>query len=150
MSRLAPARSICRRFCVRQGRPAPCSITSRTRARTRFSTFRKAWSISKRSEGRKGRKGRMNVMSRRDFLRSTAAETVVTGFLAAGGATLRAKPLGLPIGSQTYPHRARLKEDLPRLLKQFADLGIEAIELCSPFGYAEFAGLANGDEVRKL
>src|SRR5438874_4522749 len=91
----------------------------------------------------------MNIVSRREFLRATAADTVVTGLLA-GGARVRAKPLGLPIGSQTYPHRALLKQDFPGLLKQLADLGVQQIELCSPFGYADFAGLSNGAEVKKI
>src|SRR4030095_12194924 len=31
-----------------------------------------------------------------------------------------------------------------------ADLGIQRIELCSPLGYAEFAGLTNGAETKKI
>ena len=91
----------------------------------------------------------MNIVSRRESLRATAADTVVTGLLA-GGARVRAKPLGLPIGSQTYPHRAMLKQDFPGLVKQLAALGVEAIELCSPLGYADFAGLVRGREVKKI
>ena len=91
----------------------------------------------------------MNIVSRREFLRATAADTVVTGLLA-GGARVRAKPLGLPIGSQTYPHRAMLKQDFPGLVKQLAALGVEAIELCSPLGYTDFAGLVRGREVKKI
>jgi hypothetical protein len=34
-----------------------------------------------------------------------------------------------------------IKQDFPGLLKQLADIGVQRIELCSPFGYAEFAGL---------
>ncbi|MBS1787178.1 MAG: sugar phosphate isomerase/epimerase [Acidobacteria bacterium] len=43
-----------------------------------------------------------------------------------------------------------LKQDFPALLKQFVELGIQRIELCSPFGYAEFSGLTNGKEVKKI
>src|SRR5271166_4799262 len=57
--------------------------------------------------------------------------------IAADG--LHAAPLGLPIGSQTYPHRQRIKDgDFAGLCKDMAALGVESIELCST-GYAEFA-----------
>jgi sugar phosphate isomerase/epimerase len=70
--------------------------------------------------------------------------------MAASAVELDAKPLGLPIGSQTYPHRALLKQDFPGLLKLFAGLSIQRIELCSPLGYTDFAGLAKGSEVKKI
>ena len=91
----------------------------------------------------------MAEISRREFFKKAGTETAVAGFLAAAVVELGANPLGLPIGSQTYPHRAMLKQDFPGLLKQLADLGVQRIELCSPLGYAEFAGLANGAEVKK-
>jgi sugar phosphate isomerase/epimerase len=63
---------------------------------------------------------------------------------------LAANPLGIPIGSQTYPHRQRIQTgDFAGLLKDMADLGIGQIELCSP-GYREFASLANGKETGKI
>jgi sugar phosphate isomerase/epimerase len=92
----------------------------------------------------------MAEISRREFFKKAATDTAVAGFLAAAVVELGANPLGLPIGSQTYPHRAMLKQDFPGLLKQLADLGVQRIELCSPLGYAEFAGLANGAEVKKI
>jgi sugar phosphate isomerase/epimerase len=92
----------------------------------------------------------MARMSRREFVKQAAADAAVAGLLAARGAQLHASPLGLPIGSQTYPHRAMLKQDFPGVLKQLADLGVQQIELCSPFGYADFAGLAKGAEVKKI
>src|SRR5204863_3964194 len=96
-------------------------------------------------------KGRsMAAVSRREFIRKTAADAAVAGLLAARVARLRANPLGLPIGSQTYPHRALLKEDFPGLLKQLAALGVQQIEMCSPFGYADFAALTKGAEVRMI
>ena len=53
----------------------------------------------------------MAAISRREFFRKTATDVAVAGLFAAGGvATLRAKPLGMPIGSQTYPHRAMIKD----------------------------------------
>src|SRR5437867_4726199 len=93
----------------------------------------------------------MSAMSRREFFGQTARDALAAGLVAGGIVEeLRANPLGIPIGSQTWPHRALLKQNFPALLKQLADIGIQRIELCSPFGYAEFAGLSNGKDVRKL
>jgi sugar phosphate isomerase/epimerase len=92
----------------------------------------------------------MAVYSRREFLKKTATDAAVVGFLAASGAELRANPLGLPIGSQTYPHRAMIKDgNFAGLLKMLADIGVQEVELCSP-GYAEFASLSDGKQVRKI
>ena len=52
----------------------------------------------------------MAPMSRREFFRQAATDAAVAGFLAAAAPPLRANPLGLPIGSQTYPHRPLLKD----------------------------------------
>ena len=92
----------------------------------------------------------MAEISRREFFKKAAADATVAGFLAAAVKEVDADPLGLPVGSQTYPHRAMLKENFPGLLKQLADLGVQRIELCSPLGYTEFAGLAKGVEVRRI
>jgi len=51
---------------------------------------------------------------------------------AAAAAVLRAKPLGLPIGCQTYPVRADINKDLPGTLATLRSAGFETIELCSP------------------
>src|SRR5262245_40434182 len=93
---------------------------------------------------------RMAENSRRELFKKVATDAVAAGFMAAGVVDLHANPLGLPIGSQTYAYRAMLKQDVPGLRKQMADLGIQRIELCSPFSYSEFAGLAKGAEVRKI
>ena len=70
--------------------------------------------------------------SRREFFR-----------LSAAAVSLAAAPLGLPIGSQTYPHRQRIKDgDFAGLCKDMADLGVGILELCST-GYAEFASLSD-------
>ena len=47
----------------------------------------------------------MTAISRREFLKKAATGTAVAGFMATSVAELHANPLGLPIGSQTYPHR---------------------------------------------
>src|ERR1044071_850289 len=86
---------------------------------------------------------KMREFSRRRFIRNTVGGAMGSGFLSAG-------PLGLPIGSQTYPHRQRIKDgDLAGLCKDMAALGIGSLELCSP-GYAEFASLSDGKQTRKV
>src|SRR5262245_8633366 len=90
-------------------------------------------------------------VSRREFLRSSATDAIAVGFLAAGAVRLDANPLGLPIGSQTYPHRQMIKDgNFAGLAKTLADVGVQAVEMCSPFGYADFAGLTDGKQVRKI
>src|SRR5215475_2234993 len=85
----------------------------------------------------------MPAISRRDFLRTSAA--------AAGlAATVQANPLSLPIGSQTYPLRQRIKDgDFAGVCRDLAQLGVGIIELCSP-GYGEFTSLTDGKQVRKI
>src|SRR3954462_3239821 len=85
----------------------------------------------------------MYEFSRRRFLQAAAAATITARVLPAN-------PLGQPIGSQTYPHRQRIKDgDFAGLCKDLAALGVGSVELCSP-GYAEFTPLANGKETRKI
>ena len=68
----------------------------------------------------------MGRMSRRDFFKHAATNAAVAGLLAGRVAHLHGNPLGLPIGSQTYPHRAMLKQDFPGVLKQLADRQLHA------------------------
>ena len=77
----------------------------------------------------------MAPISRREFLRQAAADAAIAAFVAGGAVQLRANPLGLPIGSQTWPHRAQLK-DFPAFVKTMADIGVTRLELCSPIGTA--------------
>ena len=92
----------------------------------------------------------MPAISRREFLKQSATEVAFVGFLAVGSRELHANPLGLPIGSQTYPHRQRIKDgDFAGLCKDMAALGVGSLELCSP-GYDEFARLADAKQTRKI
>jgi sugar phosphate isomerase/epimerase len=92
----------------------------------------------------------MRAISRREFFEKSAAGAAAAGFLPAASRGVYANPLGLPIGSQTYPHRQRIKDgDFAGLCKDMADLGVGILELCSP-GYAEFASLTNGKQTRKM
>jgi sugar phosphate isomerase/epimerase len=90
--------------------------------------------------------------SRREFFRRAGLDAAAAGLLVSNVTTmLNATPLGLPIGSQTYPHRAMIKEgNFAGLAKIFADLGIQAVEMCSPFGYDEFAPVSDGKLVKRV
>jgi sugar phosphate isomerase/epimerase len=97
----------------------------------------------------------MSAISRRTFLKNAGATATTASFLAAAGALrLRANPLGMPIGCQTWPVRDMIAKDFPGTIKQLAAAGFQTIELCSPVGYADsgFAGLAayKGAELRKI
>jgi sugar phosphate isomerase/epimerase len=96
----------------------------------------------------------MSGLSRREFVRNAAIQAAAVGFIAGGGLELRANPLGLPIGCQTWPVRDMIAKDFPGTIKQLADAGFQTIELCSPVGYADsgFAGLAkySGSELREI
>jgi sugar phosphate isomerase/epimerase len=83
-------------------------------------------------------------------MKTAGTDLAVAGFLAAGVTRLTAAPLGLPIGSQTYPHRMMIRDgNFPGLLKTLADIGVQQIELCSALGYADFASLSDGKQVAK-
>src|SRR6188508_3130187 len=93
----------------------------------------------------------MSALSRREFFRKTATDAAIAAFVAAGGTRLLANPLGLPIGSQTYPHRAMITEgNFAGLLKTLKDIGVDRIELCSAIGYKEFASLADAKQTAKM
>ena len=89
----------------------------------------------------------MAGISRREFLEKSAVGAGVAGLLAANAGTLSANPLGLPIGSQTYPHRALIAEGkFADVLKELKSIGIDQIELCGFLGgtfYPEFKSLMN-------
>lgn len=92
----------------------------------------------------------MPTTSRREFFKKTA----MAGLLAAAARQLRANPLGLPIGCQTYPVRRMIGQDFPGTIKQLAAAGFQSIELCSPVGYSDsgFGVLAKykGPELRRI
>ena len=92
----------------------------------------------------------MTPITRRRFIEKAGMATAVAGLVAAKQARLGADPLGIPIGSQTYPERQMIADGkFPELLKNFYAAGIRQIELCSP-GYAQFKSLADGKQTRKL
>lgn len=87
----------------------------------------------------------MPTLSRRDMLK------MATGAIALSMSTrTHGNPLGLPIGSQTWPHRQMIKEGaFGELLDTLKGIGVETIELCSPFGYENFASLTDGKQVKQ-
>jgi len=96
----------------------------------------------------------MLAISRRDFCKVAAAQSAAVGLISAGVLKLRANPLGMPIGCQTWPVREMIAKDFTGTLKQLAAAGFQSIELCSPVGYADegFGGLAKykGSELKKI
>lgn len=96
----------------------------------------------------------MPQMPRREFLKTAAKGAALAGALSAGAIELRANPLGLPIGCQTWPVRKMIAQDFPGTLKQLHDAGFRSIEMCSPIGYDDsgFGDLKKykGSELRKI
>lgn len=96
----------------------------------------------------------MSMISRREFVKNATTYAAAASFLSGNVLELRANPLGLPIGCQTWPVREMIAKDFPGTIKVLADSGFQMIELCSPVGYADsgFAGLAKykGSELRKI
>lgn len=77
----------------------------------------------------------MRTISRREWLGGAAAAI-------AAGQVLRADPLGMPIGVQTWIVRDALQKDFSGTLHMLAESGFRAIEMCSPPGYG-WTSLAN-------
>src|SRR5665213_6174 len=87
----------------------------------------------------------MSEVTRRQFLAAAG--------VAAAASGMRANPLGMPIGCQTYPVRTNLQADFPGTIKMLTDAGFSTIELCSPAGYRELSGIGvakySGKELKK-
>ena len=96
----------------------------------------------------------MSAISRRDFCKTAAGLTAAAGLFSIAALELRANPLGLPIGCQTWPVRDLIAKDFPGTIQTLAKAGFQSVELCSPVGYADsgFAGLAKykGSELRRI
>src|ERR1700675_4208666 len=96
----------------------------------------------------------MPAISRREFLKNSATTAAAAGFLSAWALELRANPLGVPIGCQTWPVREMIAKDFPGTIQQLAAAGFQSVEMCSPVGYADsgFAELSkySGTEIRKI
>lgn len=86
-------------------------------------------------------------MTRRTFIQSGAAAVVLAGTRVA-----RANPLGLPIGFQSYVVRKSIATDFAGTMKGLSAGGFQTVELCSPYGYTDFASLQQYKpaELRKM
>jgi sugar phosphate isomerase/epimerase len=94
----------------------------------------------------------MAAISRREFFKKTTADAALAAIVASG-IKLRANPLGIPIGSQTYPHAARIKAgEFAQLMKDMKAAGIEQVELCDPWNYVSqgFDKLMDGKTTKKM
>ena len=92
----------------------------------------------------------MDEISRREFIKQSAATSAAAALLPIAAREMTMNPLNMPIGSQTWPHRQRIKDgDFAGLCRDMKALGIGSIELCSP-GYGEFGGLADAKRTRKI
>src|SRR5579863_5639283 len=70
----------------------------------------------------------MNAENRRQFLRHTS------GLAALGACSLRANPLGLPIGLELYTVRNELEKDFAGTIKKVAAIGYKEVELYAFLG----------------
>ena len=85
-----------------------------------------------------------------EFIEKAGMGTAIAGVWRRRAIGLGADPLGIPIGSQTYPERQMVADGkFVELLKNMHGAGIRQIELCSP-GYAQFKSLADGKQTRKI
>jgi len=100
------------------------------------------------------REDTMSTITRREFLRKASANASVVGLAWESAEALRANPLGMPIGCQTWPVRELIAKDFAGTIKMLAKAGFDSIELCSPVGYADhgFAGIGRltANELRNI
>ncbi len=93
-------------------------------------------------------------MTRRDFIRQSAMAVGAVALVNQPALTLHAKPLGMPIGFQSWVVRDRLAKDFEGTLRQLGALGYQTIEMCSPPDYASsgFGPLASlkAPEMRRI
>jgi sugar phosphate isomerase/epimerase len=75
------------------------------------------------------------AMTRRHFIRNTSLALGATA-LAQSPLPAHAKPLGMPIGFQTWVVREKLAKDFPGTLREMAAMGYQSLEMCSPPDYA--------------
>jgi sugar phosphate isomerase/epimerase len=94
--------------------------------------------MGKRGRGEFDEGGIMKTISRRKFLGTSAMGIAGAAYLARAGAKLRANPLGMPIGVQTWEVRDTIGKDFDGTLHKLSADGFQAIEMCSPPGYKMF------------
>jgi sugar phosphate isomerase/epimerase len=93
----------------------------------------------------------MAVSSRREFLQQAGGGSAALAFMVANGIKLNANPLGMPIGSQMWPHQTLINnsyEGFEKVCKDLKAVGVDTIETISPSG--PFSNLADGKRLRKI
>ncbi len=95
----------------------------------------------------------MGRISRRSFFEKSAVGVTAAGYLAAAASKMKANPLGMPIGFQSWSVQQLLQKDFDGTLKDMAGWGFQSMELCSPpsyrqFGFGGLIGL-KGSELRE-
>ena len=70
-----------------------------------------------------------NIYSRRAFLRGAVAGAATIAGIGDWPTTVKANPLGLPIGLQLYTVREQLQKDFDGTLKQVAAAGYQEVEM---------------------
>ena len=68
----------------------------------------------------------MPSISRRRFIERAAMGAAAAGVAAWRGTTVRADPLGLPIGCQTYPERQRIADG--KFVELLKDLNADKVD----------------------
>lgn len=76
----------------------------------------------------------MGDMSRREFLKNSAAALVMAGLPAALSQCARSTAKEIPVGVQLYCFRRELAKDLPGTISQVADMGYQGVEFADYFG----------------
>ena len=93
-------------------------------------------------------------MTRRSFLRHSALAVGAVAWAGQPVFSLRANPLGMPIGFQTWVVREQLVKDFEGTLRRMAGLGFKTVEMCSPPEYVSsgFGPLTNlkAPEMRRI
>lgn len=93
----------------------------------------------------------MSPLSRREFLKYGGGASAALSFMVANGVTLYAGPLGMPIGTQMWPHQTLINnsyEGFAKVCKDLKAVGVDSIETISPSG--PFSNLTDGKRLRNM
>ena len=80
----------------------------------------------------------MESFSRRQFFSKSAAGFTTAGYLAAAVSKVKADPLWMPVGFQSWSVQKLLQKDFDGTLRQMAESGFQSMELCSPPSYSRY------------
>src|SRR2546427_9645019 len=82
------------------------------------------------------RQVRMAGVTRREFLAKATADAAVAALVAARVTGLRAAPLGVPVGWQTWEGRTLVAKGFPGIIQLLAEGGLHDSGLCPQVRYA--------------